>query len=188
LGAPLGFLLANGSFLLLAAALDPAQFMAWGWRVPFIASAILVVLGLWVRLSLHETPAFAEAMARNERVRVPMLDVLRRDPLELLLGTLAATVTFVVFYLMTVFTLSWATQQLGYARTEFLLMQMGAVLMFALFVPLSALVADRWGALRTLVLAAALIGLFGLVYGPWFLGGSPARVFDMLAAGFVLIG
>lgn len=188
LGAPLGFLLANGSFLLLAAALDPAQFMAWGWRVPFIASAILVVLGLWVRLSLHETPAFAEAMARNERVRVPMLDVLRRDPLELLLGTLAATVTFVVFYLMTVFTLSWATQQLGYARTEFLLMQMGAVLMFALFVPLSALVADRWGALRTLVLAAALIGLFGLVYGPWFLGGSPARVFAMLATGFMLIG
>ncbi|TCS97198.1 metabolite-proton symporter [Pseudofulvimonas gallinarii] len=188
LGAPLGFLFANGSFLLLAATLDQAQFMAWGWRVPFIASALLVGVGLWVRLSLHETPAFAEAIARNERVRVPMMDVLRRDPLELVLGTLGATVTFVVFYLMTVFTLSWATQQLGYSRTEFLQMQMGAVLMFALLVPVSALVADRWGALRTLMLAATLIALFGLLYGPWFLGGSHGRVFAMLATGFVLIG
>jgi metabolite-proton symporter len=188
LGAPLGFLCANGSFLLLAATLSQEQFLAWGWRIPFLASAALVLVGLWVRLSLHETPAFAAALARNECVRMPMADVLRRHPGELLLGMFGATVTFVVFYLMTVFALSWGTQQLGYSRTDFLEMQMGAVLLFALMIPVSARLADRWGALQVLALASALIALFGLLFGPWFGSADTLRVFGLMATGFTLIG
>src|SRR5690606_20494454 len=116
-----------------------------GWRVPFIASAVLVVVGLWVRLSIHETPDFKRAIEQGERVRLPIAVVIAKHPRELIAGTLAATATFVLFYLMTVFTLGWGTNHLGYSREAFLLMQMFGVLFFAVTIPVSALLADRHG-------------------------------------------
>src|SRR5690606_33365537 len=107
LGAPIGFLLAGGVFLLLSELLTEAQFFAYGWRIPFIASAALVAVGLYVRLTLTETPVFREAMAR--RVRLPMVAVFRDHLRPLLVGILASLATFVLFYLITVFALSWAT-------------------------------------------------------------------------------
>src|SRR5216110_3156028 len=106
LGAPIGFLCSAAVFVALDAALTDVQFRAWGWRIPFLASATLVGVGLYVRLKLTETPAFRATLARHERVRVPFLAVLRQQPRDLALGSLAATTTFVLFYLMTVFTLS----------------------------------------------------------------------------------
>ncbi|MFP4897451.1 MFS transporter, partial [Paraburkholderia sp. EG304] len=88
LGAPLGFLLSAGIFLLLGRAMSEADFLQWGWRVPFLASSLLVGIGLWVRLNIHETPQFQAALDRNERVKLPMLTVLREHPLTLVLGTL----------------------------------------------------------------------------------------------------
>lgn len=188
LGAPLGFLCSTGVFLLLSEYWSDAEFFAWGWRVPFIASALLVFVGLYVRLRLHETPAFQRAIDNNERVRVPMLTVCTRHAGVLVLGTFAATATFVVFYLMTVFSLSWGTSALGYSREQFLVLQMIGVLFFALTIPISAVIADRRGR-RTMLIAATLgIMAFGLFFEPLFSSGAPLRVVVFLALGLGLMG
>src|SRR5258708_3856702 len=141
LGAPLGFVCSTGIFMLLTRRLNDAEFLAWGWRVPFLASAVLVFVGLYVRLRLAETPAFLRAIQQDERVRVPFLTLLREQPVRLLLGTFVATATFVIFYLMTVFTLSWSVSKLGYARQDFLLLQLIGVFFFVLTIPIPARIA-----------------------------------------------
>src|SRR3954470_24616177 len=135
LGAPIGFLFSGGVFLALSNAPTNEQFFAFGWRIPFLASATLVLIGLYVRLSITETPIFRQALSKHERVKVPMLAVLRDHTRALLLGVLVAISAFVIFYLMTVFALSWGTSALGYSREKFLVMQLFSMLFFALFIP-----------------------------------------------------
>ena len=188
LGAPLGFLCSSGVFLLLTQWLTDAQFFAYGWRVPFIASALLVFVGLYMRLRLTETPAFQRAIENDERVRLPMLTVCTRHTRMLMLGTFAATATFTLFYLLTVFALSWGTTALGYARKEFLLLQMVGVLFFAVTIPVSAAIADRRGSRSTLMVATAAIGAFGIVFGPLFGSGSTLGALTFLAVGLALMG
>lgn len=188
LGALIGFLCSTGVFLLLTENLSDAEFFAWGWRVPFLASALLVFVGLYVRLRLHETPAFRRALDNNERVRLPMLTVCTQHTRTLVLGTFAATATFVVFYLMTVFSLSWGTTALGYSRQEFLILQMVGVLFFALTIPISAVVADRRGRRATLLAATLGLMAFGWFFEPLFGSGSPLRVLIFLGLGLGLMG
>ncbi|MET0987207.1 MAG: MFS transporter [Steroidobacteraceae bacterium] len=188
LGAPLGFICSTGVFLLLTERLSDPQFLAWGWRIPFLASALLVFVGLYVRLQLEETPAFLHAMQNNERVRVPMAAVVRDHPRELVLGTLAATATFVIFYLMTVFTLSWAVSRLGYARQDFLVLQIVGVLFFGLTIPISAALADRIGRRAMLIAATVGIIVFGLVFGRMFGSATTVGVVASLSVGLGLMG
>ncbi|MFT4045632.1 MAG: MFS transporter [Solimonas sp.] len=187
LGAPLGFICSGGIFLILSELLSDAQFFAWGWRIPFIASSLLVLMGLYVRLKISETPAFQKALAREERVRVPMLTVFREHPQALVLGTLIAVATFVLFYLMTVFALSWGTTALGYPRQQFLLIQLFGILFFAATIPWSATFADRHGRRRTLLWVSAGIAAFGFVLAPLFGAGLPG-VLLTLALGLSLMG
>lgn len=187
LGAPLGFICSTSTFLWMTTRLDPQELLTWGWRVPFIASALLVFVGLYVRLRLTETPAFRHAVENNERVRLPMAAVFRRNPGTLILGTLAATTTFLIFYLMTVFALSWGTSALGYSKAQFLVMQMIGVLFFAATIPLSAIAADRWGRLEVLMAATLLIIAFGLVLAPLFGSGS-AGTLAFLCLGLAAMG
>jgi metabolite-proton symporter len=188
LGAPLGFLLSTGVFVVLTETLSDADFLAWGWRVPFLASAALVVLGLWVRLQLTETPAFERAIARAERVRVPLLAVCRAQPATLALATLAAITTFVVFYLMTVFTLSWGTSELGFTRQQFLLLQMIGVLSFALTIPATAIAADRVGRWPILIGASIAVIVFGLNFAPLFSTADAVKATVFLSLGLALMG
>jgi metabolite-proton symporter len=188
LGAPLGFLLSASVFLILGHWMPDDLFLQWGWRVPFIASALLVMVGLWVRLNIHETPQFQAALDRNERVRLPMWTVLRHHAVPLILGTLGAFATFVLFYLMTVFTLGYGTTVLHYSREQFLLMQMVGILFFAAGIPLSALYGDRWGTRRTMIVATGLILGFGVVFAPLFQAGSPWMVIAFLSLGLFLMG
>ncbi len=188
LGAPLGFLGSTGIFLLLTEVMDDAQFLAWGWRIPFLASAVLVLVGLWVRLRITETPDFQKTLDQGERVRLPMLSVLREHPRALLSGTFALVATFVLFYLMTVFTLGWATTKLGYTREQFLLMQMVAVLFFAAWIPVSAMFADRRGRRLAMILATLAIIVFGLAFGPLLGSGSTGAVFLFLIVGMSVTG
>ena len=188
LGAPLGFLCSTGIFLLLTEAMDDTQFLAWGWRIPFLSSAALVFVGLWVRLRIAETPDFQKTLYKGERVRLPMLTVLREHPGALLAGTFALVSTFVLFYLMTVFNLSWGTTQLGYTREQFLLMLMIAVLFFGAGIPVSALLADRYGRRLAMVLATLSIIVFGLFYGPLFSVGTGAGVLLFLIIGMMVTG
>jgi metabolite-proton symporter len=188
LGAPLGFLCSTGAFLLMANTLSESQLFSWGWRVPFLASAVLVLVGLYVRLQLVETPAFKRSLALGERERVPVMAVLRKFPRELLLATLGATTTFVIFYLMTVFALGWATSTLGFGRQQFLILQMVGVLFFGLTIPFSAISADRIGERNMLSIATLLIIAFGFAFQPLFSGRDPLSVLAFLALGFALSG
>ncbi len=187
LGAPVGFIASGGIFLALSATLTDAQFLAWGWRLPFIASSALVLVGLYVRLKITETPAFRETIEKRERVAVPLLEVGRRHVRELALGTFVAVATFVLFYLLTVFCLSWGTTKLGYTRERFLLFQMIGVLFFAAAIPYSALLADRRGRRAVLMVVTVAIVLFGLVLGPLF-GAGTSGVVTLMVVGFALMG
>jgi MFS family permease len=184
LGAPLGFLCSTGAFLLMTNTLTEAQLFSWGWRLPFLASAALVLVGLYIRLQLVETPAFKRSLAQGERVRVPFLVVFAKHPLRLVLGTLGATCTFVVFYLMTVFALGWATSSLGFGRQPFLILQMIGVLFFGLTIPLAGLMADRIGGRVMLMIATVLIIAFGFVFEALFSAHNTANVLLFLVLGF----
>jgi metabolite-proton symporter len=186
LGAPIGFLASGGIFLLLSRSLTNEQFFRFGWRLPFLASAVLVLLGLYVRLSITETPVFQAAAARAEQVGMPMATVLRRHTRALVAGILICIATFVLFYLMTVFTISWGTTALHYSRNSFLLWQLFGVLFFALTIPVSALLAER-GRRPVMFGVTVLIGLFGLVLAPMFTAG-PHGVVLMLCVGLALMG
>ena len=188
LGAPLGFLCSTGVFLLMSDHLNEAQLFSWGWRVPFLASAALVLVGLYVRLQLVETPAFQRSVEQGERVRVPFTVVLAKYPRQLILGTLGAITAFVIFYLMTVFALGWATSALGFGRQQFLILQMTGVLFFGLGIPLSAIIADRIGERAMLMIAAILLIGFGFAFRPLFSGHDTTSVFVFLALGYTLTG
>jgi len=188
LGAPLGFLCSTGIFVVLTETSSEADFLAWGWRIPFLASAVLVGVGLWVRLSLTETPAFQRAIERAERVRVPIVVVCREHTRTLVLATLAAITTFVVFYLMTVFTLSWGTSRLGFSRQEFLPLQMIGVLFFAATIPLTALAADRVGRWPVLIASSVAAIGFGLAFEPLFSSGDAVTTTVFLSLGLALMG
>jgi metabolite-proton symporter len=186
LGAPAGFLFSGGIFLALSRWLSDAQFFSFGWRIPFLASAALVLVGLYVRLTITETPVFRDALSRRERVKVPMLTVFREHPGTVVIGTLVALATFVLFYLMTVFALSWGTTALGYSRQKFLVMQLFAVLFFAVFIPVGAILAER-GRRVTLLWITAAIAAFGIVMAPMFLAGTAGAVL-MMTVGLSLMG
>ncbi len=188
LGAPLGFLLSSGTFLALTQCLSNEDFTAWGWRIPFIASSLLVFIGLYVRLRITETPSFAKAIERNERVEVPMFTLFREHSRTLVLGTIIALTVFVVFYLMTVFALSWGTSSLGYSRETFLELQMISMVFFALTIPLSAVLADRYGRRLTLMVVAALTMIFGLAFEPLFVANDPMACLLFLIIGLSIMG
>ena len=188
LGAPIGFFLSGAVFLVLTQTLDETEFFSWGWRIPFLSSALLVAVGLYVRLKITETPDFQAVLDKGERVKVPVMTVLREHRRALVLGTLLATSTFVVFYLMTVFALSWGTTALGYSRTEFLVMQLGAVIFFGLLIPPSAIIADRFGRRAAMIAVTVAITLFGLAYGPLFGSGSVLVVGLFMVLGLSLTG
>ncbi|MEI1691419.1 MFS transporter [Acinetobacter nosocomialis] len=188
LGAPIGFILATGSFLLLSAAIPEQAFMQWGWRIPFIASAILVIVGLYIRLKLHETPAFQKVLDKQKEVNIPFKEVVTKHTGKLILGTIAAICTFVVFYLTTVFALNWGTTKLGYARGEFLELQLFATLCFAAFIPLSAIFAEKFGRKATSVGVCIAAAIFGLFFSSMLESGNTLIVFLFLCTGLSIMG
>jgi len=188
LGAPIGFLISSGTFMLLGKTLSDQQFLNYGWRIPFIASAILVWVGLYVRLKITETPDFLKIVENKERVRVPVIDVFVRHTKTIVLGTGLAITTFLLFYLMTIFTLSWGTSVLHYPKTGFLIGQMVSMLFFGLAIPLSAVLADKYSRSLILILATVSIFIFGLFFSAFFSAGSLAMTTLFLSVGMFLMG
>jgi metabolite-proton symporter len=212
LGAPLGFILANGVFLILATTLPPDGFAAWGWRIPFLASAVLVLVGLYVRFKLIETPAFTRVLEQGEVVKVPVARVFRTSWRPLILGTFIMLATYVLFYLMTTFTLTYGTAPatveaaqaaaeaagkpfkaaafvagLGYARNAFLIMLIVGVVFFGILTLVSGPLAERFGRRKHLIWTTLGILVFGLLFVPLF-GGGFAGVMALLILGFSLMG
>ncbi|TQN32778.1 metabolite-proton symporter [Haloactinospora alba] len=190
LGAPIGFFCANSVYLALQTTMTDEAFMDWGWRVPFLLSAVLIMVGLWVRLSLHETPAFTTMLSSGQQEKAPAIRVFRTSPGGIVLGTLIMLATYVLFYLMTVFSMSYGTSAdgLGYERTEFLVLLLIGVVFFALTIPVAGLAADRFGRRTTLLTVTAVIIAFGFVLGPLLGSGSPLLVLACLVIGLSLMG
>jgi len=185
LGVPVGFLFSGGVFLLLSSLLSDRQFFDFGWRIPFLASAALVVLGLYVRVTINETPIF-QKIDQRERAKVPMWDVLRHHFGTVVLGVLVSLSAPVIFTLMTVFALSWGTGALHYTRDELLIMQLVAILFFAGTTPLSARLAEG-GRRRILIVANALTVGFGFLIAPMFTAGTTGAA-AMTMLGMALMG
>ena len=190
LGAPVGFIAANGLFLLLGSLLSDREFTAWGWRVPFLLSTTLVGLGLWVRLKLSETPAFSAALAEGPPPKVPLADLFRSYSGVTVAGTLSVIACFAIYYITTAFALGYGTTTLGYDRKAFLAVQLGAILFMAIGIILSAFASDRTS--PRLVLIGGCIGsiVVGLIMGPLFGSGSLLLIalflcLALLAMGFV---
>ena len=186
LGAPIGFFFSGSVFLLLTERLTNDQFFAFGWRLPFLFSAALVLVGLYVRLTISETPVFRAALAREQRVSLPMAVVFRDHSGTLVAGILVSLATFVLFYLMTVFALSWGTTALHYSRATFLLIQLVGIVFFAVTIPISAVLAER-GRRVTLIWVTVAIGVFGLVLAPMLSSGIAGATLAMIV-GLSLMG
>ena len=186
LGAPIGFFCSGVAFLLISRLTTEAQFLAWAWRLPFLASAVLVGIGLYVRLALTETPVFRKVLETREQVRVPMVEVVTRHPRALVLGTVVGLSIYVDFYLTTVFMLSWGMSTLGYARESFLLIQLFGTLFFAAGVPWSARLAEH-GRRRLLVAVNVIMVVYALLMAPLFEAGAAGTV-AAVALGFLCMG
>ncbi|HEX4848898.1 MAG TPA: MFS transporter, partial [Novosphingobium sp.] len=187
-GAPVGFLFANGLFLVLGLTLSDAQFTAWGWRIPFLASAFLVGLGLWVRLRIAETPAFREALAREKPPAVPLAQLLGHHFGAVMAGTAGAVACFAIFYLSTAYALAQGTGSLGYPRETFLGVQLGANCFFALGILFAVIRADRVGSGTVLLQGAVATVAMGLVFGAGLQSGSLLVVFATLSASLFIMG
>jgi metabolite-proton symporter len=186
LGAPIGFLFSGSVYLALTTYLSDDQFFSYGWRIPFLASAVLVIVGLYVRLTITETPIFAEAVNLDKRVKVPVVEAFRTHSLTILKGILISMVAYMLFYMMSVFTLSWATSKLGYSRQQFLIMQLVGILFFAATIPFAGRVAEH-GRRKAMIWMMMLAIAFGFVMPPLFAAGTTGAVI-MLAIGFGLTG
>ncbi len=188
LGPPIGFLLSTGLFLLLFKVLTDAQFMAWGWRIPFLASAVLVGIGLYVRGNLPETVAFARASARMERVRVPLRDVLARHWWPLLLGSFAMVVCYALFYISTVFALGYGTKVRHIPRGTFLELLCIAIVAMAVATPIAAALADRLGRRPVLLASAAVAAISGFAITPMLGSGGTGAVLAFLIIELAIMG
>ena len=188
LGPSIGFLAANGLFLILAMSLNDEQFRSWGWRIPFILSAALVMVGLYARLKLHETPVFANAVAKEAPVKVPLFELFSQHWLPVLLGALSMVVCYALFYITTAFSLSYGVSTLGYSRETFLGLLCFAVLFMGLATPLAALASDRWGRRPVLIVGAVLAILSGFTMEPLLTHGSTWAVALFLALELFLMG
>ena len=212
LGAPIGFIVANVLFLVLNLTLSPEAFAAWGWRIPFLASALLVLVGLYVRFRLVEAPAFTKVLESGAVAKLPLGRVFRTSWRQLILGTFIMLATYVLFYLMTTFTLAFGTTAtsastaaeaakaagkpfnpatfvpgLGYTRNEFLIMLIIGVVFFGIFTLVSGPLAEKYGRRRMLSVVTAGIIVFGLLFVP-LSGGGIVGVMAWLIIGFSLMG
>jgi metabolite-proton symporter len=187
-GPSLGFLLSNGVFLGLFALLSDAQFAHWGWRIPFLASAVLVLLGLYVRSRIGETPAFAALLAGGGPVRLPFRELLRKGKRNLLLGGLAMVACYAVFYISTVFALDYGVRVNHIPRSRFLALLCLSALIMAGVTPIAAWLADRIGCRRLLLIGMALTAFSGFALAPLLGTGEVEKTLLFLALQLGLMG
>ena len=188
LGAPLGFLAANGLFLILSARLSEGEFMAWGWRIPFLLSAVLVGFGLWIRFRLTETPGVSAALHEGAHRSIPLVELFSSHLRQTLAGTFAVIACFAIYYLTTAFALGFGTKTLGYDRQAFLGVQLFAILFMAVGIIIAGYAADRWSSRSVLLAGSVLAIVVGLLMGPMFAAGSLGVIAVFLCLGLFTMG
>ncbi len=185
MGPAAGFLVANVLFIVLVSTLSAEQFVAWGWRVPFLFSIVLVAVGLYVRVSIAETPVFRRAMETQTRARVPALDMVRTYPKVLLLASGGISLAYVLFYTITTFSLSYGTDELGMANSTLLYATLISVSIMGVAVPIFAVLSDRLGR-RRLCMAGALLALVWAFPMFWlFDTGNPVLITIAFSVGML---
>jgi MFS family permease len=190
MGAPVGFIFANGFFLLLGAFMDEATFREWGWRLPFILSSVLVFLGLWVRLKISETPEFVAASEKEAPPAVPIGELFRTSALATFAGTVGTIACFALFYISTVFIIGYGTKTLGYDRETFLAVELVAILFMAAGIVTAGITADKRNANSVLMFGCIFtvpVGMtMSLLLGPGSLPSVAAWLaFALFVMGFV---
>ena len=165
-------------------------FVEWGWRIPFVASIILIAVGMWVRLSITETPDFQKAIEKEERVAVPVAELFRNHKRSLFLGTFVALVTFVLFYICSAWLLSYNVKVLGIPFKDALLIQIYGSVVFGLTIPFAGKIADRTGRYGFLIIVTILIGAFALSFGSLMQGSAQneASVYLFVTISLMLMG
>jgi MFS family permease len=162
-GVPAGLFLSNLAVLAMSAA-SGEQFLTWGWRVPFLFSIVLVVLGLYIRLGIQETPVFVRLVAERRIERAPVLEVLRRQPREIILTALCRMAEQAPFYLFTAFVFAYGTEILRLSRDFLLMAVLAAAMLSFVSIPLFGHLSDRLGRKRIYMWGAALTGAYGFAY------------------------
>ena len=188
LGAPIGFVLANSLFLLLTITLSPEQFTDWGWRVPFLLSAPLVWMGIWIRFNLVETRDFHAALAKSKPSRVPLLDIFRLHMDQVISGVFGVVACFSLYYVVTAFALGYGTSQLGYTRSSFLMVELGAILFMAAGIVVASWLSDRIDPERILIFGCVGTIISGVVLAPMLGSGSLVVIFVYLAFSLWVMG
>lgn len=199
LGAPIGLFVANATFFLVSYFWGQQALVEWAWRIPFVSSLVLVLVGLYVRLTLHESHVFVEAEVKGKKLKAPVSVVFTKHFKPMVIGTFIMVATYSLFYIMTAFaqaysrtpaTLSEAGYPMGLgipANTFTGLLLMSAIV-FAIFISISGLYADKIGRRKWLIWTTVSILIFALCM-PLFLGnGTPASVFAFLVIGMALMG
>ncbi|MEV4805152.1 MFS transporter [Nonomuraea sp. NPDC049421] len=166
LGPSAGFIVANGLFLVLGETLSDGQFESWGWRLPFVGSLLLVIVGLYVRLKISETPVFQAAMDERRIAKVPFAGLMRHQWRRVLLGAGAMTIAYTLFYTATTYCLAYGTDVLEISKTTMLALSMIGVVFMAAGTVVSAMVSDRLGRRRTLITGVIAAIVWGLVMFP----------------------
>lgn len=187
LGAPVGLFLSSGAFWLLLHLMTQEQLLSWGWRIPFIASIILIAVGLWVRLSITETPAFQKAIDSQERVDVPVMELFRNHKRSLFLGTFVALATFVLFYIGSAYLLSYNVKVLKIPFLDALEIQIVGSIMFGIFIPVAGKLAERFGRREVLIATTVLIGVFSFFLNGLMTSGEGA-IFVFAVIAMALMG
>lgn len=186
LGAPIGFFCAYGLNLLLTTHIGAEAMGAWGWRIPFLASIILVIVGLYVRARMSETPVFKKAEAEHRVVKHPLRSLLPYWK-EVVLGTVAMGITYTLFYVLGTWSLSYGVSVLKFTQPQYLMMQMISVIFFAAFIIVSCLAADRYGRKKVMIVVTAVSLVFSF-FTPLLLVHSVPKVMVFLCVGFVIMG
>ncbi|GEO62533.1 MULTISPECIES: MFS transporter [Lactiplantibacillus] len=189
LGAPIGFFLSNGLYVILETVLTKSQMVEFGWRVPFVASAVLVVFGLWVRRKMQETPLFRLAQKRDNVKKAPLAQVFTKSWKQILQGTFIMAVSYTFFFLLSTWSLSYGTAVLGFDSREFLMLLMGSIVVFAGMIVYSSILSDRFGRRTVLLAGTAAIFVFSFVF-PFFFQGHQNVVGTLffLLVGFLAMG
>ena len=188
LGVPLGFMLSAGAFFVLSQQMDTESLLRWGWRLPFLASALLVGVGLWLRLKLAETRDFQRMVACCERLALPLRQVSSRHLGSLLTSTCVVVPSYILIYLMTVFVMDYAIRVLGYHRRDFLMMQMMGTVYFTLGIFVAAWFANRFTARLAMAVANGLTLVFGLIGMSLLHPDHPLSLLSFLCSGFFIMG